>query len=56
MKGDLRGHLLKARSVSDRSIDGYTLLSYCREVVSGMGYLSSKAFVHRLGSKEHADV
>ena len=28
-------------------IDDQTLLSYCRQVASGMAYLSSKAFVHR---------
>ena len=29
------------------SVDAPTLLSYCRQVASGMAYLSSKAFVHR---------
>ena len=47
MKGDLRGHLLKARVGTGEGIDGHILLSYCRQVVSGMVYLSSKAFVHR---------
>ena len=28
-------------------VDDHTLLNYCRQVASGMAYLSSKAFVHR---------
>ncbi len=49
IKGDLREHLLKMRSVEDGevSVDDHTLLSYCRQVASGMAYLSNKAFVHR---------
>ena len=46
-KGDLRGHLLNARSDDDIIMDGHTLLSYCRQIVSGMLYLSNKKFVHR---------
>ena len=48
-KGDLRNHLLKMRSEGgvEAIVDSRTLLSYCRQVASGMAYLSSKAFVHR---------
>ena len=28
-------------------MDEHTLLSYCRQVASGMAYLSKRAFVHR---------
>ena len=48
-KGDLKEHLESFRS-ADRGVtdvDDHTLLSYCRQVASGMAYLSSKAFVHR---------
>ena len=31
----------------DKGIDGKTLLGYCRQVSSGMVYLSRKRFVHR---------
>ncbi len=48
-KGDLREYLLQMRSEYDGgvNVDDHTLLSYCRQVVSGMAYLSNKAFVHR---------
>jgi serine/threonine protein kinase len=45
-KGDLREYLLKMKT-SRGGLDDHTLLSYCRQVASGMAYLSSKAFVHR---------
>ncbi len=48
-RGDLRNHLLHMRSSDEDgvSVDAHTLLSYCRQVASGMAYLSNKAFVHR---------
>ncbi len=48
-KGDLRNYLLSMKTNDGVSpeIDGYELLSYCRQVASGMEYLSNKAFVHR---------
>ena len=49
MKGDLRNHLLHMKSdEGDRgTMDSHTFLSYCRQVASGMAYLSNKSFVHR---------
>ena len=45
------GDLLKVlHGIDPRSIDAdlpHTLLSYCRQVASGMGYLAVKSFVHR---------
>ena len=48
-KGDLRDYLLRMRPEEggDVNINELTLLSYCRQVASGMTYLSSKAFIHR---------
>ncbi len=48
-RGDLRNYLLHMRSEEEVgvSVDAHTLLSYCRQVASGMVYLSNKAFVHR---------
>ena len=49
-KGDLRNYLLSMRTDDggvSPEIDGHELLSYCRQVASGMVYLSSKGFVHR---------
>jgi serine/threonine protein kinase len=45
------GDLLKVlQSIDPHSIDAdlpHTLLSYCRQVASGMGYLAGKCFIHR---------
>ena len=47
-KGDLRKYLVGLKSADGTaSVDDHTLLSYCRQVASGMAYLSNKAFVHR---------
>ncbi len=50
-RGDLRAYLLKMRPQGDGgegvAVDDLTLLNYCRQVASGMAYLSNKAFVHR---------
>ena len=47
--GDLRSHLCQAREnmIDGVSLDGHTFLSYCRQIASGMSYLSSKKFIHR---------
>ena len=52
-KGDLRDYLLKMKLDRERkagcgpAVHDHTLLNYCRQVASGMAYLSNKAFVHR---------
>ena len=45
--GDLRTFLLESTRTQEKVVDGHVLLSYCRQIVSGMVYLSSKNFVHR---------
>ena len=48
--GDLRDHLHHMRSDEEGGVANVadrTLLNYCRQVASGMAYLSNKAFVHR---------
>jgi len=52
MKGDLRQFLLSMRSEEDFEnldslVDGHFLLSFCRQIASGMAYLSSISFIHR---------
>jgi serine/threonine protein kinase len=48
-RGDLRHYLLHMRPDEEGTVrvNAPTLLKYCRQVASGMAYLSSKAFVHR---------
>ncbi len=43
--GDLRQHLIDIKE--GKGVGACTLLNYCRQVASGMAYLSNKAFVHR---------
>ena len=38
---------MRANEGGGVSVDNHTLLSFCRQVASGMAYLSGKAFVHR---------
>ena len=45
VRGDLVHHLRTRQMSGD--VEGQMLLCFCRQVVSGMAYLSSKAFVHR---------
>ena len=48
--GDLKKHLIEAKDQLGQStdiVDEHTLLSYCRQVASGMCYLANKSFVHR---------
>ncbi|XP_064406599.1 ephrin type-A receptor 4a-like isoform X2 [Halichondria panicea] len=47
LTGDLRNQLINSKEGKNCGIDVHTLLSYCRQIASGMAYLSSKAFVHR---------
>jgi hypothetical protein len=47
---DLREHLLTLRPEEGESVDSglpHTLLSYCRQIISGLSYLAKKGFVHR---------
>lgn len=50
-KGDLRKLLCDIKEKIEHNyvveVDGHILLSYCRQVASGMAYLSSKGFIHR---------
>jgi len=51
-KGDLHKYLISSREGLQRGGDDphlneEELLRYCRQIASGMTYLSSKGFVHR---------
>ena len=51
MNGDLKQYLLsknaKKFGVLSYSLNSHTLLNFCRQIASGMSYLSSISFVHR---------
>lgn len=44
IKGDLKNYLLNREPFG---ISDFTLWIYCRQIASGMRYLTAKGFVHR---------